>query len=193
MEKEKTDSLPETPELRKQAQEKRRKQAENFSELSKQEISQLIHELSIHQIELEMQNDELRKTQVQLQAAADEYTDLYDFFLNGLLENKEYQIVECKLKKRDDSERHVLLESSLIQETNDSQRRFRIMVRDISEQKEAEMVLLESEERFRTMAEVSHDLISTADENAHILWSNPVWKRCFGTALETLYEIIAYV
>ncbi|MFH0725764.1 MAG: ATP-binding protein [Pseudomonadota bacterium] len=47
--------------------------------LSGKEIKALIHELRVHQIELEMQNTELRRTQLELQAARDEYADLYDF------------------------------------------------------------------------------------------------------------------
>lgn len=37
------------------------------------------HELEVHQIELEMQNAELRKTRNDLEAALESYTDLYDF------------------------------------------------------------------------------------------------------------------
>jgi PAS domain S-box-containing protein len=39
----------------------------------------LIQELQIHQVELEMQNEELRLAQLELEAARDKYTDLYDF------------------------------------------------------------------------------------------------------------------
>lgn len=39
----------------------------------------LIHELQVHQIELEMQADELRRAQIELEEARDKYLDLFDF------------------------------------------------------------------------------------------------------------------
>ena len=39
----------------------------------------LLHELEVHQIELELQNAELRQTRDELEAALANYTDLYDF------------------------------------------------------------------------------------------------------------------
>ena len=39
----------------------------------------LLHELEVHQIELEMQNTELRQVRDELEAALENYTDLYDF------------------------------------------------------------------------------------------------------------------
>ena len=39
----------------------------------------VLHELRVHEIELEMQNDELRRTHLALETARDSYVDLYDF------------------------------------------------------------------------------------------------------------------
>jgi PAS domain S-box-containing protein len=39
----------------------------------------LIHELEVHQIELEMQNEELRKAQVEIEESHRKYVDLYEF------------------------------------------------------------------------------------------------------------------
>ena len=50
-----------------------------LSNIPPEDIQQLVHELQVHQIELEMQNEELRQTQSQLAKARDKYVDLYDF------------------------------------------------------------------------------------------------------------------
>ena len=52
----------------------------NFSEAEK---LKLIHELEVHQIELEMQNEELLKAKQQADSAIEKYTELYDFSPSG--------------------------------------------------------------------------------------------------------------
>ena len=47
------------------------------------ESRRLLHELQVHQIELEMQNAELRQARDELEVALDNYTDLYDFAPSG--------------------------------------------------------------------------------------------------------------
>ena len=53
--------------------------AEDKSIPSPEEIRKTIHELQVHQIELEMQNEELRSAQVKIEAGRALYLDLYDF------------------------------------------------------------------------------------------------------------------
>ena len=43
------------------------------------ELQRLVHELEVHQIELEMQNEELQQARSDLEAYLSQYTDLYDF------------------------------------------------------------------------------------------------------------------
>lgn len=43
------------------------------------DAAQLIHDLEVHQIELEMQNEELRTSRADLELALQRYTDLFDF------------------------------------------------------------------------------------------------------------------
>jgi two-component system CheB/CheR fusion protein len=43
------------------------------------DVRRLVHELEVHQIELEMQNDELRASRLQAEQAAARYTEIHDF------------------------------------------------------------------------------------------------------------------
>ena len=65
--------------LRRQAEERLRDKGGDVSGKALDDAKQLIHELEVHQVELEMQNEELRKSQLDLEVARDRYIDLYDF------------------------------------------------------------------------------------------------------------------
>jgi PAS domain S-box-containing protein len=65
--------------LRRRAEKKARADEGNrLDALSPEETQQTLHELRVHQIELEMQNEELRQAQRKLEAARARYFDLYD-------------------------------------------------------------------------------------------------------------------
>ena len=68
-------------ELRRQAEAKlseRKKKAAAFPAIEV-DTRRLVHELEVHQIELEMQNEELVQSRAQVEAGLRQYTDLYDF------------------------------------------------------------------------------------------------------------------
>ena len=68
--------------LRRQAEdiirEKVASSAKKLEPLLPDDVRQTLHELQVHQIELEMQNEELRRTQLQLDASRARYFDLFD-------------------------------------------------------------------------------------------------------------------
>ena len=49
------------------------------------DTQRLVHEVQVHQIELEMQNEELRQSRAEVEAGLERYTELYDFAPVGYL------------------------------------------------------------------------------------------------------------
>ncbi len=57
----------------------------DLTRMAVKDIERVVQELEVHRIELEMQNEELRRAQVELEAVRDRYMDLYDFSPAGHL------------------------------------------------------------------------------------------------------------
>ncbi len=66
-------------ELRRPAEERLRNRASVPQPVSDADVQRLLHELQVHQIELEMQNEELLQARAELEASLAKYADLYDF------------------------------------------------------------------------------------------------------------------
>ncbi|MEJ2655681.1 MAG: PAS domain S-box protein [Desulfobacterales bacterium] len=79
--------------LRKRAKEFLNKNPDFINEPVPKDIHQLIQELHIHQVELEMQNEELRRDNLDLEAARDMYIDFYDFAPVGYITVSEKGLV----------------------------------------------------------------------------------------------------
>ena len=85
--------------LRRQAEERLRATRHDVATMPTKDVQQLVYELQVHQVELEMQNDELRRVQEELEAARDRYVDLYDFSPAGYLTLDTHgRIVEVNLR-----------------------------------------------------------------------------------------------
>jgi PAS domain S-box-containing protein len=65
--------------LRKQQQQKKKKKKKTAQPRTEADTQRLLHELQVHQIELEMQNAELQDARNEIEAGLEKYTDLYDF------------------------------------------------------------------------------------------------------------------
>ncbi len=73
-------------------------EAQDPSELSLQEIREMIHDLNVYQVELETQNDELIKLHYDLEAERNKYYDLYDLAPVGYFTiDREGRITEINL------------------------------------------------------------------------------------------------
>jgi len=86
-------------------------------EVSGSDLKAILHELSVHQIELEMQNEELVKSRDELERSRDKYQQLYDFAPLGYLSlSHEGLILEANLAgaKLLGVERNYLLRKPLI-------------------------------------------------------------------------------
>jgi len=72
-----------------------KKPLESGSKLSEADALRLIHELEVHRVELELQNEELAEAKEQAENNAEKYTELYDFAPLGYFTlSKEGKIIE---------------------------------------------------------------------------------------------------
>jgi signal transduction histidine kinase len=52
---------------------------DSIEKMSSEDLKYLVHELNVHQIELEMQNEELKETRLELENSLEKYSHLYNF------------------------------------------------------------------------------------------------------------------
>ena len=86
--------------LRQKAAETMKKRPlKTVSELSEANLLKLIHELEVHQIELELQNEELRLVKEKAaELATEKYAELYNFAPSGYFTiSREGKIIELNL------------------------------------------------------------------------------------------------
>ncbi len=91
-------SMKQTDQNSTQLRQEAEEQLAHLPKLKPRPAEELLHELQVHQIELEMQNEQLRKAQVELEKSRDRYVDLYDFAPVGYITlNHEGMIDEINL------------------------------------------------------------------------------------------------
>jgi PAS domain S-box-containing protein len=84
----KKDTTPsaEAADLRRRAEARLREEAANGAPgRTEDDTQRLLHELQVHRIELEMQNEELRRARAEVETGLERYTELYDFAPMGYL------------------------------------------------------------------------------------------------------------
>ena len=227
--------------LRKRALERLRAPEDSELErLGPQEIKHLIHELRVHQIELETQNENLRLAQEELEASRIGYSDLYDFapvgyvllnetglilnanltaatllgvprgtlikmqltrFIlrddqdtycqhrNQLIETDIPQTFELRMAKKDETVFWARVQASLSHDSSDMPV-FRIILSDITEQKQVERDLRENENRFRKLFE-QHSAVKLIleAETGKIVDANEAAVQFYGWSLEKLRQM----
>jgi PAS domain-containing protein len=84
--------------LRDEAEEQLARSPTRSPGISGETAGALIHELEVHQIELEMQAEELRRSHLALEESRDNYRDLYEFAPTGYLTlNDRGEVTEANL------------------------------------------------------------------------------------------------
>jgi PAS domain S-box-containing protein len=72
-----SDAQRKLDELRERAEQRVELSPEALEKMSPDDVLSVVHELQVHEIELQMQNEELQRAQMALQVARAEYADLY--------------------------------------------------------------------------------------------------------------------
>jgi len=202
--------------------------------LSPEEMQRKLHELHVHQIELEIQNEELRRLHAELDAERERYFNLYDLapvgycsisdsgliletnntiakmlgvtrealikkplsllihkedqniyrlLIKSLYETGNPQEYELRMVKKDETALWALMSTTIVQDT-DGAPMCLVALTDITNTKNTEDALKESEEENRQIIEQSRDAIVISDSSGKII----TWNK----AMENLLDINAY-
>ncbi|TET93039.1 MAG: PAS domain-containing sensor histidine kinase, partial [Desulfobacteraceae bacterium] len=96
------------------------------------------------------------------------------------------KILDWELIRKDGTKRFVEISVSLIKDSEGNPTGFRGILRDVTERKQAEEALKESEERFRILVEESPLGVSLIDKDGHYKYINPKFVEMFGYTLEDI-------
>jgi PAS domain S-box-containing protein len=212
------------------AQVKAAQSPENREALLPEKARQTLHELRVHQIELAMQNEELRRAQVELEASRARYFDFYDlapvgfftisekglileanltaatmlgvardalvkqsisrfifkkdqnsYYLHRkqLFETGEPQACDLRMRRRDGTQFWAHLTATAAQDAGGAPVS-RVVLSDITERKQAEEALRDSEARFRTAFENAAIGLSLVTSDGTYLETNSAMANMIG-------------
>ena len=102
------------------------------------------------------------------------------------LKTKKYFVGEVKNKRKNGELFTSFLSASTLHDNKNNIIGTMGVSRDITELKEAEKQLVESEERYRDLFENASDLIQSLDMNGNILYVNKAWKETLGYSEEEI-------
>ncbi|MCA1442449.1 PAS domain S-box protein [Ensifer sp. IC4062] len=88
--------------------------------------------------------------------------------------------LEKRYIRKDGSIVWVYLNASVVLDVNGAPVHFRTYIRDITQRKQQEQALGQSEERYRTLAETATDVILAIDQTSKILFVNGAVEKIFG-------------
>ncbi|MFH0968333.1 MAG: PAS domain-containing protein [Methanobacteriota archaeon] len=221
---------PETDGLRIIAENQLSQSHETIQNTAETSQDKIIHELQVHQIELEIQNQELKRAYQDLESSRDKYIDFYDFSPVGfftltkeglisevnligaallgvvrrdlintrfrgfivpnyydewdryflhVLKEKEKQICRICVTSDDGILTNIRIEGIRIERGN-KEFHVRLVASDISDLKEVERALLESEERFRLLFQDAPIPYQSLDTDGNFLNVNNTWLKMMG-------------
>ncbi len=238
-----TDKAPKSPRksalktagLRNQTEARISSSPAKISKLSTTDISKLMRQLQLHQAELEMQNEELLRSQAELESSRQRYIELYDFapvgyltfdeegvilkanvtvsemlgmnrrdliskplqhficrdfqdtfslHLRDVFSSKSKQRCQLLLHRADGTTFDAGLESIAAARGHKGQRCFLTILSDISESKQSEAELRESELRLRAFLENSAVIGWLKNEKGQHVFLSENYERRFGVSLE---------
>ncbi|GJQ58597.1 MAG: PAS domain-containing sensor histidine kinase [Candidatus Scalindua sp. AMX11] len=183
--KKRTSQQEQESELRKRAETRLKSQVQVSEEMSNSDMKKLIHELKVHQVELQMQNDELLKTQMKLEESRERYANLYDFAPVGYFTmNEKGLILEANLTGALllGTERRYLINKPISKFiTKEDQDIYYMYLRDIGKKRDRQTCELHMLKRDKTHFYAQFDSIVVKDSvgnfNKHRVIISDISKR----------------
>ena len=115
------------------------------------------------------------------------FKDLGPIFLERfktLLKGKKPEPIEFRVSRADGKRMWITLESSFVKVGEE--KLLQVFIKDVTERKEADLKIQESEEKYRLISENANDLILILDVNGRFIYCNESFKKILGYAPEEL-------